>query len=125
MTDQTDEKYQRAVAAVATRLRRLADDVDRLAQPSYSHGRLDHVTQAMAIQGKVLLELQLLGLNALVWAAMEADHPTARFTPGQLLDRCAAALEGQDVSVGSNVIQMTAPDAERFADAALRGAGLL
>ena len=59
-------------------------------------------------------------LTCLMFAAIEAEHPTARSTPAQLIDQAATALE---TAAGDGVWE--AGEAERWADVALRGAGVI
>ena len=62
-------------------------------------------------------------LTCLMFAAIEAEHPTAHLTPAQLLDRAATALEPRVVPfVGQGG---ATSHAEMLADIALRGAGVI
>jgi hypothetical protein len=89
-----DDLYRSHLRAVAQRLRRLADDVERMGKPGQSldTGLPDHLTPAFNAVNRVHAELARLGLADLILAAVLSDHPTARFTPAQLLDRGATAL---------------------------------
>jgi hypothetical protein len=107
--------------AVARRLRRLAEEVERMGRPgaSLDTGLPDHFTPALNVTNRVHSELARLGLVDLLLAAVRADHPTARFTPAQLLDKATSAV----------VVHLDGPRedgwTEAVAEAALRGAEVL
>lgn len=116
-----DGVYRNQVTGVARRLRRLAEDVERIGRPgaSLDTGLPDHVTPALNVTNRVQSELARLGLVDLVLAAVLADHPTARFSPAQVLDRAASAVAAH--------LDGPREDGwvEAVAEAALRGAEVL
>lgn len=78
---------------VARALRGLADRVDQVAvRTDRMSGLPDHVGTALDVVNMVHREVVALHLHDLVRAAAMADHPTARATPAQLLDRATSAL---------------------------------
>lgn len=123
-----DGVYRNQVTGVARRLRRLAEDVERIGRPgaSLDTGLPDHVTPALNVTNRVQSELARLGLVDLVLAAVLADHPTARFTPAQLLDKATAAVEALVESLPDNGFPGDKNPGElAVAEAALRGAEVL
>ncbi len=126
--DQADDLYDRALSHLASDLRHLAADVERLGKtyqpmPGRAHDpKLTRVWAASEVHNKVLSWLgqhngALLGLW---WAAVEAEHATARSTPAELIDHAATALEA---AAGEGVWE--AGESEKWADVALRGAGVI
>lgn len=118
-----EHEYDTQLTRLANTLRALADEVEREGQrwrtqpPSLSRqSRPDRVWCASEVQNVVLrwLGRQNSDLVCLWYAAVRAEHATARETPAVLLDKAATALADRNV-----------PMPETLADAALRGAGVI
>ncbi len=128
--DQADNLYDQAVQSVANGLRALASDVERLGRshlpvPGRPHDeRHNRVWAASEVHNKVLSWLgQHNGaLMLLWWYAMEAEHPTARSTPAELLDQAATAVDANLDAKGAPDFNV---DPVTIAEAALRGAGVI
>lgn len=115
------EVYQARLAGLSGQLHRLADLVVQRGTPHVALRtmRLDHVAAATAVHGEVLRGLHNLGLNNLLVAAVNADHPDADRTPGALLDVAAGAVADHRLEHGADT------DAAELAEAVLRAVGLL
>lgn len=123
-----DDVYRNTVSGVARRLRRLAEDVERMGRPGQSleSGLPDHLTPALNVVNRVQTELARIGLVDLVLAAVLCDHPTARFTPAQLLDKGIAALEALVAGMPDEGFDGEGVPSETMAaEAVLRGAEVL
>lgn len=115
----SNEAYAAELEFIAGRLRQLANDVVRRGAAD-EDGKGGHVKGAGYVLGAVTSCLANLPLARLVELAHAADRPT--LTPGQLLDRATGGVVAAQE-------QPPAADAEQqaqvYAEAALRGAGVL
>lgn len=115
------EAYDQEVIAVANRLRRCADEVERRGM-----GPADQrVAGAMSVITTVGAAYANLGLDRLVQLAHQSDPPAD--TPAVLLDRAAGGV----IAVMENITEL--PELRRpeedmavqLAEGALRGAGVI
>ena len=116
------EDYDAALAGLVNQLHHIAETVRREGESWRDPSRrLDRVQCAMFIRGAIYERPALHQLvTRLLYAAIEAEHPTARSTPAQLIDGAATALEDR---IGDLI--RTGDDVEELAEAALRGAGVI
>lgn len=113
-----EAEYDKAVAGIANQLRALANEVER-AGYSYTSGP-DPRTRAWTATEVVNVIHRWLArgdLGVLIFRAIEAEHATARSTPGELLDLAITGLEG--------IMGAADATAAEMADLALRGAGVI
>lgn len=120
-----DRLYLDQLGRLANGLRAVASEVERHGQPAVTNGNgsLNHVHAALAAVRQVMAMLYRLPVPDLIDAAMVADHPTARLTPGQMLDRATCALVA--ATANSEDIDWPGFDPEALSEAALRGAGMI
>lgn len=114
------EAYDQEVLAVANRLRRCADEVERRGLGP-DHQR---VAGAMSVITSVGATYANLGMDRLVQLAHQADPPAD--TPAVLLDRAAGGvLAVMEDTKGEACDQVEEDHAVQLAEGALRGAGVI
>lgn len=114
-----DPSFMVAIRRVAYELQRCADDVlNTNPVPSRVRGHLDHVAAAEMVIRQLARTFANLNTAELVHVAVVADHPSERWTPGQLLDRATTAV----AELLADKPQLVP---EEIAEAALRGVGVL
>lgn len=116
--DEAETNYDKMVGYIANQLRALANEVEK-AGYSYTSGPEARTRVWTATEvGTVIYRWLARGdLGVLVVRAVEAEHATARSTPGELLDLAATGLE--------SIMGAADASAEELADLALRGAGVI
>ena len=118
------DAYDSELMAVANRLRRCADDVQRRGSPTGLDVGQRYTDGARYVIDTVTSCLANLQLTRLVQLAQQADPPAD--TPAVLLDRAitnvVAKMAELDCKPDDDVDVATATD---YAEAALRGAGVI
>lgn len=128
--EEAEHAYDVQLAHLVNSLRALADKVEhdgnarraRFVGISSERRAVDRTILAGDVHDLVMewVGRRNSNLTCLMFAAIQAEHASARATPAELLDLAATGL---DAAAGEGVWETG--EAEKWADVALRGAGVI